>query len=121
MPRHKAAHLQKIPSLKGNGGVAPSMALPFQQEQRGSENLLKNFDSESGSIPGHRFTKTAAARAQISPLNPGAESFSLRQFVGFIKVSCGIPFGLQCGKPVCNSKEVVDSASYIICLCDRAT
>ncbi|XP_069902106.1 tRNA-queuosine alpha-mannosyltransferase isoform X2 [Globicephala melas] len=49
MPRHKAAHLQKIPSLKGNGGVAPSMALPFQQEQRGSENLLKNFDSESGS------------------------------------------------------------------------
>ncbi|XP_059872839.1 tRNA-queuosine alpha-mannosyltransferase isoform X2 [Delphinus delphis] len=49
MPRHKAAHLQKIPSLKGNGGVAPSMALPFQQEQRGSENLLKNVDSESGS------------------------------------------------------------------------
>ncbi|XP_036714242.1 glycosyltransferase-like domain-containing protein 1 isoform X1 [Balaenoptera musculus] len=49
MPKHKAAHLQKILSLKGNGGVAPSMALPFQQEQRGSENLLKNFDSESGS------------------------------------------------------------------------
>ncbi|XP_007467535.1 PREDICTED: glycosyltransferase-like domain-containing protein 1 isoform X3 [Lipotes vexillifer] len=49
MPKHKAVHLQKILSLKGNGGVAPSMALPFQQEQRGSENLLKNFDSESGS------------------------------------------------------------------------
>ncbi|XP_023977968.1 tRNA-queuosine alpha-mannosyltransferase isoform X1 [Physeter macrocephalus] len=49
MPKHKAAHLQKILNLKGNGGVAPSMALPFQQEQRGSENLLKKFDSESGS------------------------------------------------------------------------
>ncbi|XP_068401285.1 tRNA-queuosine alpha-mannosyltransferase isoform X10 [Eschrichtius robustus] len=49
MPKHKAAHLRKILSLKGNGGVAPSTALPFQQEQRGSENLLKDFDSESGS------------------------------------------------------------------------
>ncbi|XP_057600685.1 glycosyltransferase-like domain-containing protein 1 isoform X5 [Hippopotamus amphibius kiboko] len=48
VPKHKAAHLQKILSLKGSGGVAPSMALPFQQEQRGSENLLKTFDSESG-------------------------------------------------------------------------
>ncbi|XP_060266047.1 glycosyltransferase-like domain-containing protein 1 isoform X4 [Ovis aries] len=48
MPKHKAAHLQKILSLKENGGTAPSTALPFQQEQRGSENLLKSFDSKSG-------------------------------------------------------------------------
>ncbi|XP_045874825.1 glycosyltransferase-like domain-containing protein 1 isoform X2 [Meles meles] len=48
MPKHKTAHLQKILSLKGNGGAAPSMALPFQQEQKGSEILLKNSDSESG-------------------------------------------------------------------------
>lgn len=47
MPKHKTAHLQKILSLKGNGGIAPSMALPFQQEQKGSENLLKNSNSES--------------------------------------------------------------------------
>uniref|UniRef100_A0A8C2N5L8 tRNA-queuosine alpha-mannosyltransferase n=1 Tax=Capra hircus TaxID=9925 RepID=A0A8C2N5L8_CAPHI len=48
MPKHKAAHLQKMLSLKENGGTAPSTALPFQQEQRGSENLLKSFDSKSG-------------------------------------------------------------------------
>ncbi|XP_045638396.1 glycosyltransferase-like domain-containing protein 1 isoform X1 [Ursus americanus] len=47
MPKHKTAHLQKILSLKGNGGIAPSMALPFQQEQKDSENLLKNSNSES--------------------------------------------------------------------------
>ncbi|XP_059731299.1 tRNA-queuosine alpha-mannosyltransferase isoform X6 [Bos taurus] len=48
MPKHKAAHLQKILSLKENGGNAPSTALPFQQQLRGSENLLKSFDSKSG-------------------------------------------------------------------------
>lgn len=48
MPRHKTAHLQKMLSLKGNGSAASSVALPFQQEQGRSENLLKNFDSESG-------------------------------------------------------------------------
>ncbi|XP_055428652.1 glycosyltransferase-like domain-containing protein 1 isoform X4 [Bubalus kerabau] len=48
MPKHKAAHLQKILSLKENCGNAPSMALRFQQELRGSENLLKSFDSTSG-------------------------------------------------------------------------
>ncbi|XP_059022755.1 glycosyltransferase-like domain-containing protein 1 isoform X5 [Mustela lutreola] len=46
MPKHKTAHLQKILSLKGNGGTTPSMALPFQQEQKSSEILLKNSDSE---------------------------------------------------------------------------
>lgn len=48
MPKHKTTHLQKILSLKGNGGAAPSMAPAFHQEQKGSENLLKNFNSESG-------------------------------------------------------------------------
>ncbi|XP_073740466.1 tRNA-queuosine alpha-mannosyltransferase isoform X5 [Callorhinus ursinus] len=48
MPKNKTTHLQKILSLKGNGGTAPSMALPFQQEQKGSENFLKNSNSESG-------------------------------------------------------------------------
>ncbi|KAB0361651.1 hypothetical protein FD754_005807, partial [Muntiacus muntjak] len=48
MPKHKAAHLRKILSLTENGGTAPSTALPFQQELRGSENLLKSFDSKSG-------------------------------------------------------------------------
>ncbi|XP_049471629.1 glycosyltransferase-like domain-containing protein 1 isoform X3 [Panthera uncia] len=48
MPKHKTTHLQKILSLKGNGGTAPSMAPAFHQEQKGSENLLKNFNSESG-------------------------------------------------------------------------
>ncbi|XP_039711551.1 tRNA-queuosine alpha-mannosyltransferase isoform X4 [Pteropus medius] len=48
MPKHKTTHLQKMLGLKGNGSATPSMALPFQQEQRSSENLLKMFDSESG-------------------------------------------------------------------------
>ncbi|XP_024895175.1 glycosyltransferase-like domain-containing protein 1 isoform X4 [Pteropus alecto] len=48
MPKHKTTHLQKMLGLKGNGSATPSMALPFQQEQRSSENLLKIFDSESG-------------------------------------------------------------------------
>ncbi|KAI5941791.1 tRNA-queuosine alpha-mannosyltransferase isoform X1 [Manis javanica] len=48
MPKHKTTHLQKILSLKGNGGASPSMALPFQQEERESENLSKNFHSEPG-------------------------------------------------------------------------
>ncbi|XP_042804622.1 glycosyltransferase-like domain-containing protein 1 isoform X8 [Panthera pardus] len=48
MPKHKTTHLQKILSLKGNGGAAPSMAPAFHQEQKSSENLLKNFNSESG-------------------------------------------------------------------------
>ncbi|XP_004405844.1 PREDICTED: glycosyltransferase-like domain-containing protein 1 isoform X2 [Odobenus rosmarus divergens] len=48
MPKNKTTHLQKILILKGDGGTAPSMALPFQQEQKGSENLLKNSNSESG-------------------------------------------------------------------------
>lgn len=33
-------------SLKGNGGTVLSMALPFQPEQRDSEGLLKNSNSE---------------------------------------------------------------------------
>uniref|UniRef100_A0A8C3XD25 tRNA-queuosine alpha-mannosyltransferase n=1 Tax=Catagonus wagneri TaxID=51154 RepID=A0A8C3XD25_9CETA len=49
LPKHKAAHLQKILSLKESGTAAPSMAILFQQEQRGSENLLESLDSESGS------------------------------------------------------------------------
>ncbi|GAB5575640.1 glycosyltransferase-like domain-containing protein 1 isoform X5 [Prionailurus iriomotensis] len=48
MPKHKTIHLQKILNLKGNGGAAPSMTPAFHQEQKGSENLLKNFNSESG-------------------------------------------------------------------------
>uniref|UniRef100_A0A8D1RV24 tRNA-queuosine alpha-mannosyltransferase n=1 Tax=Sus scrofa TaxID=9823 RepID=A0A8D1RV24_PIG len=48
LPQHKALHLQKILSLKENGTAAQSMALPFQEEQTGSENLLKSLDSESG-------------------------------------------------------------------------
>nr|KAF6495117.1 glycosyltransferase like domain containing 1 [Rousettus aegyptiacus] len=47
MPKHKTTHLQKMLGLKGNGSTTPSMALPFQQEQGSSENLLKIFDSES--------------------------------------------------------------------------
>ncbi|XP_049629526.1 glycosyltransferase-like domain-containing protein 1 [Suncus etruscus] len=49
MPKHKAAHLQKMLSLNRNVNVTPSTALPLQQEQRSSENVLKNFISESGS------------------------------------------------------------------------
>lgn len=49
MPKHKAAHLQKMLSLNRNENVTPSTALPLQQEQRSSENVLKNFISESGS------------------------------------------------------------------------
>ncbi|XP_058404893.1 glycosyltransferase-like domain-containing protein 1 isoform X3 [Diceros bicornis minor] len=45
MPKHKTAHLQKMLSVKGNDSAAPSIALP---KQRSSENLWKNFDSESG-------------------------------------------------------------------------
>ncbi|XP_029790494.1 glycosyltransferase-like domain-containing protein 1 isoform X1 [Suricata suricatta] len=48
MPQHKTTHLQKILGLKGNGGAASSKTLAFQQEQKGSENLLKNLNSESG-------------------------------------------------------------------------
>lgn len=47
MPKHKITHLQKILSRKGNGGTAPSLALPLQLEQKGSEILLKNSNSES--------------------------------------------------------------------------
>ncbi|XP_011893673.1 PREDICTED: glycosyltransferase-like domain-containing protein 1 isoform X4 [Cercocebus atys] len=46
MPKHKTTHLKKILSLKGNGGTVLSMALPFQLEQRDSEGLLKNSNSE---------------------------------------------------------------------------
>ncbi|XP_011791089.1 PREDICTED: glycosyltransferase-like domain-containing protein 1 isoform X1 [Colobus angolensis palliatus] len=46
MPKHKATHLKKMLSLKGNGGTVLSMALPFQPEQRDSEGLLKNSNSE---------------------------------------------------------------------------
>ncbi|XP_012584451.1 PREDICTED: glycosyltransferase-like domain-containing protein 1 isoform X3 [Condylura cristata] len=48
MPQHKTAHLQKMLSLQGNGGAARSMAHSFQQEQRSSENVLKNSASQSG-------------------------------------------------------------------------
>ncbi|XP_050607689.1 glycosyltransferase-like domain-containing protein 1 isoform X4 [Macaca thibetana thibetana] len=46
MPKHKTTHLKKMLSLKGNGGTVLSMALPFQPEQRDSEGLLKNSNSE---------------------------------------------------------------------------
>lgn len=48
MPKHKTRHLQKMLNLKGNGDAASTVALPFQQEQGSSENLLKNFDAEPG-------------------------------------------------------------------------
>ncbi|KAM8928289.1 tRNA-queuosine alpha-mannosyltransferase isoform 5-T6 [Lycaon pictus] len=69
MPKHKTIHLQKILGLKGSGGTAPSEALPFQHEQKGSENLLKNFNSESGPCnaaqqenPGSSLTQESALR-----------------------------------------------------------
>uniref|UniRef100_A0A8C0TEL0 tRNA-queuosine alpha-mannosyltransferase n=1 Tax=Canis lupus familiaris TaxID=9615 RepID=A0A8C0TEL0_CANLF len=69
MPKHKTIHLQKILGLKGSGGTAPSAALPFQHEQKGSENLLKNFNSESGPCnvaqqenPGSSLTQESALR-----------------------------------------------------------
>ncbi|XP_063550893.1 tRNA-queuosine alpha-mannosyltransferase isoform X5 [Gorilla gorilla gorilla] len=46
MPKHKTTHLKKMLGLKGNGGAVLSMALPFQPEQRDSEDLLKNVNSE---------------------------------------------------------------------------
>ncbi|KAM9250156.1 tRNA-queuosine alpha-mannosyltransferase isoform 4-T6 [Dugong dugon] len=48
MPKHKITHLKKMLSLERSDDAAPSMALPSQQEQRGPENVLKNFTGESG-------------------------------------------------------------------------
>ncbi|XP_066201330.1 tRNA-queuosine alpha-mannosyltransferase isoform X3 [Saccopteryx leptura] len=48
MPKHKTTHLWKMLSLKGNSSVAPSLALPFQQEHGSSENLLESVETESG-------------------------------------------------------------------------
>uniref|UniRef100_G1PPE3 tRNA-queuosine alpha-mannosyltransferase n=1 Tax=Myotis lucifugus TaxID=59463 RepID=G1PPE3_MYOLU len=48
VPKHKAAHLQKMLNLKGNGGAAPSTALPSRQEQGSCENVLDHVEPESG-------------------------------------------------------------------------
>ncbi|EPQ05101.1 Glycosyltransferase-like domain-containing protein 1, partial [Myotis brandtii] len=48
VPKHKAAHLQKMLNLKGNGGAAPSTALPSRQEQGSFENVLDHIEPESG-------------------------------------------------------------------------
>ncbi|XP_012662583.2 LOW QUALITY PROTEIN: glycosyltransferase-like domain-containing protein 1 [Otolemur garnettii] len=46
MPKHKTTHLKRMLSLKGSGGAALSMDLPFQPAQKDSGSLLKNFNSE---------------------------------------------------------------------------
>lgn len=48
-PKHKNNPFIEDTPLKGKGNNAPFLALSFQQEQRGSNNLLKNVDTESGS------------------------------------------------------------------------
>ncbi|XP_043344154.1 glycosyltransferase-like domain-containing protein 1 isoform X1 [Cervus canadensis] len=68
MPKHKAAHLRKILSLTENNGTAPSTALPFQQELRGSENLLKSFDSKSGPCDAARQESLGCSERQESSL-----------------------------------------------------
>lgn len=48
MPKHKMAQLQKMLSLQGYGSAASSTALPLPPEQRSSENILDNVESQSG-------------------------------------------------------------------------
>lgn len=52
MPKHKTAHLQKMLSLKENGGAPPSMGPPFQTEPRESGNTQKNVKSQDDVQPG---------------------------------------------------------------------
>lgn len=48
MPKHKMRHLQKTLSLTKNSSAASTVALPFQREQGGPENLLTDFDAKPG-------------------------------------------------------------------------
>ncbi|XP_027631987.1 glycosyltransferase-like domain-containing protein 1 isoform X2 [Tupaia chinensis] len=52
MPKHKAAHLKKMLSLKGSGSAASSMVLPFPPEQRDCENVLKKCNTEHSAHSG---------------------------------------------------------------------
>ncbi|KAM7105244.1 tRNA-queuosine alpha-mannosyltransferase isoform 2-T2 [Molossus nigricans] len=47
MPEHKAAHLQKMLSLKGNVGATRPVAFPFRRQQGGSENVSDDAESQS--------------------------------------------------------------------------
>ncbi|XP_058156968.1 tRNA-queuosine alpha-mannosyltransferase isoform X2 [Dasypus novemcinctus] len=75
MPMHKTSHLKKMLNLKGDGGAAPSRALPFYQEQRNSEGLCKNFNLESGLCTAHSGFDTTQQESlgssllQVSDLN----------------------------------------------------
>lgn len=68
MPKHKMRHLQKMLSLKENGNAASTMALPFQREQGSPENLLKNFDAESGPCDAAQQENLGSSVMQVSSL-----------------------------------------------------